>query len=40
MRQGYTGVVGYEVSKGGTTQLCMPKMIDPREWVDPPSDPP
>lgn len=32
---GYSGVVGWEVSQGKTTVCCMPKMIDPREWVDP-----
>ena len=30
---GYSGVVGYEVSKGSTTRLCMPALIDPLEWI-------
>jgi hypothetical protein len=30
---GYSGVIGYEVSKGSTTKLCMPALIDPLEWV-------
>ncbi len=30
---GYSGVIGYEISKGSTTKLCMPALIDPLEWV-------
>lgn len=29
----YSGVIGYEVSKGSTTRLCMPALIDPLEWI-------
>ena len=34
--EGYTGVVGWELSGGATSKCCMPALMDPRALVEPP----